>query len=106
MDAGLKGRIKGFDAVGGQEQDALEVFQESKKDADKCIPGNVLRLPSLCSHMSAAIFIQAWSRAIPRKTSASSKSKTAPMQFVNKTNAIENKDSYKYPMNEQHLGSC
>ena len=51
MDAGLKGRIKGFDTVGGQEQDALKVFQKSKKDADKCIPGNVLGLASLYSHM-------------------------------------------------------
>lgn len=50
MNAGLEGRIKGFDAVGRQEEDALEVFQESKEDADECIPGNVLGLTSLYSH--------------------------------------------------------
>lgn len=26
VDAGLEGRIEGFDAIGGQEEDALEVF--------------------------------------------------------------------------------
>lgn len=49
VDAGLEGRIEGFDAVGGQEEDALEVFQETKEDADEGVAGNVLGLPSLCS---------------------------------------------------------
>lgn len=49
VDAGLEGRIEGFNAVGGQEEDALEVFQETKEDADECIAGNVLGLASLCN---------------------------------------------------------
>lgn len=49
VDAGLEGRIEGFNAVGGQEEDALEVFQETKEDADECVAGNVLWLASLCN---------------------------------------------------------
>lgn len=52
MDTGLKGRIEGFNAVGGQEKDALEVFQESKEDTDECVSGHVLGLASLCSYKS------------------------------------------------------
>lgn len=48
MDAGLEGGIEGFDAVGGQEEDALEVFQETKEDADEGVAGHVLGLASLC----------------------------------------------------------
>lgn len=49
VDAGLEGRIEGFDAVGGQEEDALEVFQETKENADEGVAGNVLGLASLCN---------------------------------------------------------
>ena len=49
MDTGLEGRIERFDAIGGQEEDALEVLQESKEDADECIAGNILGLASLCN---------------------------------------------------------
>lgn len=49
MNAGLKGRIESFDAVGGQEEDTLEVFKESKEDADKGISANVLGLASFCN---------------------------------------------------------
>ena len=48
MDAGLEGGIKGFDAVGGQEEDALKIFQQTKEDADEGVAGNVLGLASLC----------------------------------------------------------
>lgn len=47
MDAGLEGGIKGFDAVGGQEEYTLEVFEESEEDTDECIPRNVLGLARL-----------------------------------------------------------
>ena len=53
MDAGLEGGIKGFNAVGGQEEDTLEVFQESKEDADECISGDILGLASLWKYTSA-----------------------------------------------------
>ena len=55
VDAGLEGRIEGFDPVRRQEEDALEVFQEPKEDADKCISGNILGLASLCRHTSAKL---------------------------------------------------
>ena len=57
MDAGLEGRIEGFDAVGGQKEYTLEVFKQSKEDADKSIPGNVLGLTSLCVFTLAEFFI-------------------------------------------------
>ena len=47
MDAGLKGRIECFDAVGSQEEYTLEVFQESEEYADECVSGDVLGLASL-----------------------------------------------------------
>lgn len=47
VNAGLEGRIEGFDAVGSQEEYTLEVFQESKKYADECVSGDVLGLASL-----------------------------------------------------------
>ena len=53
MNAGLKGRIESFDAVGGQEEDTLEVFKESKEDADKGISANVLGLASLYTNALA-----------------------------------------------------
>ena len=34
VNAGLESRVEGFDAVGGQEEDTLEVFEESKEDAN------------------------------------------------------------------------
>ena len=48
MDAGLEGWIESFNTIGGQEEDTLEVFKESKEDADKGISANVLGLASLC----------------------------------------------------------
>ena len=57
MDPGLKGWIESFNTIGGQEEDTLEVFEESKKDADKGIPSNVLGLASLCIHSSVG-FVQ------------------------------------------------
>ena len=54
VDTRLEGRIEGFDAVGGQEEDALEVFQESKEDADECVSADVLGLASLCNCCSLA----------------------------------------------------
>ena len=77
MDAGLEGWIKSFNTIGGQEEDTLEVFEESKEDADKGIPANVLGLASLCIH-SLVEFRYEQTLAIPRKTSASSSNKTAP----------------------------
>ena len=48
MDTRLEGRIEGFYAVGGQEKDALEVFQKSKEDADERISAHILGPASLC----------------------------------------------------------
>lgn len=50
MDAGLEGWIESFNTIGGQEEDTLEVFKESKEDADKGISANVLGLASLYIH--------------------------------------------------------
>ena len=47
MDTRLEGRIEGFYAVGGQEKDALEIFQESKEDADERISADILGPASL-----------------------------------------------------------
>ena len=55
VDAGLEGWIESFDAIGRQEEDALEVFKESKEDADKGIPADVLWLASLCVHALAEV---------------------------------------------------
>ena len=60
MDAGLEGRVKGFDAVGGQEEDTLEVFEESEEDADECIPCNVLGLASLWRRELAEVSLKAF----------------------------------------------
>lgn len=42
MDAGLEGVIEGFDAVGGEEEDALEVFKEAEEDGDEGVAVDVL----------------------------------------------------------------
>ena len=34
VDARLEGVVEGFDAVGGEEEDALEVFEEAEEDGD------------------------------------------------------------------------
>lgn len=58
MDAGLKGRIEGFDTIGRQEEDTLEVFEKSKEDADKGISANVLGLASFCKYASAEVSLR------------------------------------------------
>ena len=55
MDAGLEGWIESFNTISGQEEDTLEVFKESKEDADKGIPANVLGLASLYIHSLAKL---------------------------------------------------
>ena len=57
VDAGLESRVESFDAVGGQEEDTLEVFKESKEDADKGIPANVLGLASLWIYTLAELAV-------------------------------------------------
>ena len=52
VNARLKGRIESFDAVGGQEEDALKVFKKSQEDADECVAANVLGLASFCNPAS------------------------------------------------------
>ena len=47
MYAGLEGRVESLDAIGGEEEDALEVFQEAEEDADEGVAGDVLGLASL-----------------------------------------------------------
>ena len=49
VNAGLESGIESFDAVGGQEENTLKVFQKTKEDADECIAGNILGLASLCN---------------------------------------------------------
>lgn len=58
MDAGLEGRIEGFDAIGGQEEYTLEVFKKSKEDADKGISANVLGLASLCTYVLVEVSLR------------------------------------------------
>ena len=41
VDAGLEGVVEGFDAVGGEEEDALEVLEEAEEDGD-CGDSSVL----------------------------------------------------------------
>ena len=79
MDAGLEGWIESFNTISSQEEDTLEIFKESKEDADEGIPANILGLASLCTH-SLAELLYGYPRAIPRKTSASSSNKTAPQE--------------------------
>lgn len=58
MYAGLEGRIESFDAIGRQEEDTLEVFKESKEDANKGISANVLGLASLCTYALAEVSVR------------------------------------------------
>ena len=44
VDAGLEGRVEVFDAVGGEEEDALEVFEQAQEDADEGVAVDVLGL--------------------------------------------------------------
>lgn len=52
VNARLEGRIESFDAVGGQEEDALKVFKKSQEDANECVAADVLGLASLCNTAS------------------------------------------------------
>lgn len=47
MDPGLEGRVKGFDAVGSEEENALEVFQETEKDGDQCVAVEIMDAAAL-----------------------------------------------------------
>ena len=47
MDTRLKGVIEGLHAIGGEEEDALEVFEQAEEDADKGIATYVLSLAGL-----------------------------------------------------------
>ena len=42
MDAGLEGVVEGLDAVGGKEEDALEVLEQTQEDGDECVAVDVL----------------------------------------------------------------
>ena len=42
VDAGLEGVVEGLDAVGGEEEDALEVFEQAQEDGDEGIAVDVL----------------------------------------------------------------
>ena len=44
VDAGLEGRVEVFHAVGGEEEDALEVFEQAQEDADEGVAVDVLGL--------------------------------------------------------------
>ncbi len=42
VDARLEGVVEGLDAVGGEEEDALEVFEEAEEDGDEGVAVDVL----------------------------------------------------------------
>ena len=42
VDAGLEGVVEGLDPVGGEEEDALEVFEEPQEDGDERVAVDVL----------------------------------------------------------------
>lgn len=37
VDAGLEGLVEGADAVGGEEEDAVEVFERTEEDCKRCL---------------------------------------------------------------------
>lgn len=47
VDSRLEGIVESFNAVGGEEQNPLEIFQKPKEDTYKSIPMNVLDRPFL-----------------------------------------------------------
>ena len=42
MDARSKGRVKDRDAIGGQDEDTLEVFEHAEEDGDEGVAGDVV----------------------------------------------------------------
>ena len=42
VDAGLEGVVEGFDAVGGEEEDALEVLEQAQEDGDEGVAVDIL----------------------------------------------------------------
>ncbi len=44
MDARGEGGVEGCDAVGGKEEDALEVFEHAEEDADEGVAADVVGL--------------------------------------------------------------
>lgn len=47
MDAGGEGFVKGDDAVGGEKEDALEVFEQAEEDGHECVAADVVQLAFL-----------------------------------------------------------
>ena len=45
MDAGSEGRVEDGDAVGSQDEDALEVFEHAEEDGDEGVAGNIVVCP-------------------------------------------------------------
>ena len=78
MYAGLEGGVEGLDAVGCEEEDALKVFQEAEEDGDEGVAAYVLGLACLCKDCISGNSVELVKGIMPKNTSASSSSNTAP----------------------------
>ena len=78
MYAGLEGWVEALDAVGCEKEDTLKVFQEAEEDGDEGVPAYVLGLACLYKDCISGNSVELFKGIMPKNTSASSSSNTAP----------------------------